>query len=1170
MANPIALSIGFTPDHSPKPSYYSEQQFIITVRATQVSDGAPIAVTGLTLKILRPDNSTLVFAQNQMTTVSTGVYEASVIPGSVFGNWRALAACTGPFQTRTREAFRVQADGVDPPPAPTPFLVTADLATPVTQAGGLLTVKRMSELEETSDATNFKVLGVQNGASKLIGGSLLGTGVTEAEVLAAGSTYVIQNVGVPVTSYVHGTTVLPDDTTAISNGITVGRAFGFTRIATVGVVVGLLGVVTNIKGTILTNSVGIDVQDAVSGASGYHKLPHWQFGPNAKIVGTGGAMRTEDFLAISTGWTPVSPGTDPVLDDRAQRDALTHQIRGYAGSCIEWQGDGNALIRTTLLGFIDPWWFDKGGRHHWDTVMIDVGGTMERYGVGFRLTRSGGAPRGRAAHVVTLGIKNVVGVNALDHVILAAEQVTSGPHTGKTRIRIGVCYYTKFKLWAPGGTRAGQVSKGDVRVVNYSADPLNVSLHAFEVKRRGDWIAGQTAPGTGTTLTEAHIGQTFSDGAVEWVYLGPYTGIRFNADRPAAYLLDKDTNPAGAWGHRVIVNVLPEYLYDPTDFDPRVRGHYEVLAKGAQAADQAEFILDLPWQSSFATTLPTGHMSVYPGMRIAKSIEASGDGGMLEGWTSKAALVAGDIDMSNCTILDGSNEEASEGEYSLDNCHSVGWLFRRKGAGCVLLGGGHKNVGYCMIIDTGQDQPVEYVAKESSGGKIAGIWVKSGTLKVSGGHMRGFAMRIHVDEDGFADLSGLTTAAGLEITGTNWQSRVIMPRVGVAGPAVGRQVISGPGKIEIGETLATAPWAPLEVVTSGLRRKARGTQGDLWRLRCVTGGTTGAVVPGIMRVKKARENNFAYSVGKDLWLTGSDGNAHLVSVTASTGAGLSGASPPAVTDATVTIADGNLTLRRLGRYTGPGALVPDGTAVWAIEDIDLGVQSYLTFDPALGAVYGFSYTGGGAPNLRFTWDDTNGFQVEGLYHLGSARYVLSSRGDLRLRRRTLSQITTNDADPAAGGLTRLVLATDATGGEALAHATDNNPAVPYARQDYVTGITTPLTARVAALEDDAQVIVGAGQTLTLTRALHQGRTIILDGADATVACNATTQGAGFTVTIENHTGSAWAIPAFTGASALYSRGASHTSIYSASSAVVEVMTIGGTLRSRWTGDTYAP
>ena len=55
-------------------------------------------------------------------------------------------------------------------------------------------------------------------------------------------------------------------------------------------------------------------------------------------------------------------------------------------------------------------------------------------------------------------------------------------------------------------------------------------------------------------------------------------------------------------------------------------------------------------------------------------------------------------------------------------------------------------------------------------------------------------------------------------------------------------------------------------------------------------------------------------------------------------------------------------------------------------------------------------------------------------------------------RRTLAQITTDDATPAGAQRTRLALATDAPGGEALAHATDDGGAITYATQSWVAGL----------------------------------------------------------------------------------------------------------------------
>jgi hypothetical protein len=123
--------------------------------------------------------------------------------------------------------------------------------------------------------------------------------------------------------------------------------------------------------------------------------------------------------------------------------------------------------------------------------------------------------------------------------------------------------------------------------------------------------------------------------------------------------------------------------------------------------------------------------------------------------------------------------------------------------------------------------------------------------------------------------------------------------------------------------------------------------------------------------------------------------------------------------------------------------------------------------------------------------------------------------------------------------------------------------------------TTAFVQAVAAalsttLSDDAPITVAAGDTLTLTRAAHQGRTIVLDGAGATVALNGTTQGAGFACSIENNTGAAWTIPTITGAANRFPRGEAHTLLHAGSAVHLELLTLGGTLRARWNGDTYAP
>ena len=100
-----------------------------------------------------------------------------------------------------------------------------------------------------------------------------------------------------------------------------------------------------------------------------------------------------------------------------------------------------------------------------------------------------------------------------------------------------------------------------------------------------------------------------------------------------------------------------------------------------------------------------------------------------------------------------------------------------------------------------------------------------------------------------------------------------------------------------------------------------------------------------------------------------------------------------------------------------------------------------------------------------------------------------------------------------------------------------------------------------------EVTVGASTTLPLTYADHQGKSIILSAAAAAYSLNATTQLTGFACEIINRTGSAYTIPAVTGATLDLT--ATHTKIASDGSASLTLYTHSGTIYARVRGDTEA-
>jgi hypothetical protein len=106
-------------------------------------------------------------------------------------------------------------------------------------------------------------------------------------------------------------------------------------------------------------------------------------------------------------------------------------------------------------------------------------------------------------------------------------------------------------------------------------------------------------------------------------------------------------------------------------------------------------------------------------------------------------------------------------------------------------------------------------------------------------------------------------------------------------------------------------------------------------------------------------------------------------------------------------------------------------------------------------------------------------------------------------------------------------------------------------------------AQTAAVPQFERATSGA---LTLT-STHQGGTIQLTAAGATFSLNATTLGAGFACNIKNRTGSDLLVPAITGATNFYAKGAAHTKIASGSDASIEICFRNGALFADIIGDT---
>ncbi|MBU6189472.1 MAG: hypothetical protein KGR68_09150, partial [Betaproteobacteria bacterium] len=457
-----------------------------------------------------------------------------------------------------------------------------------------------------------------------------------------GELFVDYDIGVPATQTVSG-----DQTALLQTRLDQAAAEGYSGYVTRGRAVQILGVVNVPENFIISNGVGGDTRDDLNGSPAYRQLPRWEFGPSGKLYcdGAAGAIIVRDFLALSTAWEKVAAGTNPDLDNTAMRAALTHQLQGYAGTCIEMRGDGCQVENACILGFQFPINMSRGARQIINGCILDAGGNMTTVGAAITLNNSGGACRFGRIHSITCGIKNVRGIAGFDWIITGAAN-----DGGNTKLTIGAATFLKFQKWKSGKF----IKKNDEIIYLVSG----TTYHQYKARAEGSM---GTIPPTHTSGTTTYDG-------VPWQYIGVYTGIRFNADRPSGFLLP---------GDRVILNVSPTLI--PTanaeaEFDLRYRGHYGVVSMGSQSTSAAEWTIDLPWNASYATSLVGGYFSIYPGMRIAWGLVTDeSDGLRFDSFQNKGPLGAAYILASNGHLSHMSCEESAEGEYARGNQNSIGY-----------------------------------------------------------------------------------------------------------------------------------------------------------------------------------------------------------------------------------------------------------------------------------------------------------------------------------------------------------------------------------------------------------------------------------------------------------------------------------------------------------------
>lgn len=773
-------------------------------------------------------------------------------------------------------------------------------------------------------------------------------------------------IGVPAYSTPAG-----DQTSALQGMVNAARASGKKGVAAPNRALVINGPVFIPPDFVLSVGLSGDTRDDINGSPAYDQMPRWIFGPGGYLDcdARQGPIAVRDFIGVGSTWRKVTEGATTGLDDVAMRAALDHQLQGYDNAqMLRFRGDGCEVTGALLLGSQRPIYFTAGARSLVDRVILDCGGTMLSQGQGLTLENSGGAPRWGRIHSITAGIKQVRGVGAFDWLITAAAN-----NGGYTRLTIGPSTYLKFPQW-----KSGKYIKRNDEII-YLVGGLNYNEYRAK------------AEGSMGTIPPTHTSGTVTYDGVPWEYLGPYTGVRFDANRPAGFLQP---------GHRVICNVPPTLLlnrgsapdWTAAEWDMRYRGHFAVLAAGAQTVGAAEWTIDLPWDASYASTLPGGYMSIYPGMRIAWGIVTDdSDGWRLDSFQNKGPLGAAFIRASNAKLHHASCEDAAEGENARGNLNSLGYYFGDGSAGAIVDGGSHKSVGIPTIVDTGKAQPVEFW-KELYGGGWRGMWVRSGSVVVNGGFLRGGAAQFYVGTDAVvADFRRATPDDGFRITGDpGWQTRTFLPEKPSNKSDRRTLALSTPRGGVIGPPHALADWA----------RSTAYLQND------------------VRRIYDADQN--------DAWLA----------IIQNPGdAGTTAATAPAL-PAAATV----------------GTTIADGTATWTLLCLDRGVLPFVEYDDVSRLVALNYWTNTGRRTKRVVLD-ASGLSLSGdiasdgkitaagdmvlsgkLTHAATGVDVISANGLPQLRTRTQANMP---AGVAASGLTQIASISDAPGNRRLAYRFEN-------------------------------------------------------------------------------------------------------------------------------------
>lgn len=459
--------------------------------------------------------------------------------------------------------------------------------------------------------------------------------------------------------------------------------------------------------------------------------------------------------------------------------------------------------------------------------------------------------------------------------------------------------------------------------------------------------------------------------------------------------------------------------------DPELRGRYKVHSFAAISTASVTVVLDCPYHAGLAAAITSAtKFLVLPGARIGATVKTNNvDSCTIFSALSKGSRFAFWINGSTHKIVGANVEAGAEGENDAGEFGSCCVVADESAERTSLVDSTFKSQGTLLRMGVASRNPIMLNDVILRGAEFRAIDLLRGQIKGT-----------------------VSFEAGNPVV--NIRSRALHADLDWGGET---PILSG-------DTGYLEKWTHKTTTPDGSNKK---------RKMVLTGGR------GVRLGAPAQESEWkpstSYAKNSYVWTRNvTDDETYLYRQTADPN-GVSAASGDGPQHTTGTVADGTCQWQYICGYTG--------TWFGVDFDADNGELVLYAKDSSSGAT---------APQTEVLRTKRTGVRLTGKVthnNAGVETEVISTKGDLRLRSRSLTQVTTNDADAAGSGLSRLARVTNGQERPSLALSFEDKAPMIFVARDEGPAVS------IMQYRDGVGTGSAAIDNAALTAALATGRSV---------------------------------------------------------------------------------